>query len=225
MKWERIVNGQIVLKKCDVCFTRSYNFFGKAIRFFTRARGESPSIVNHTFPIKNYIGYVAGRHEYSIIDIVGTVHYAKLDRYKDVPIIICRDKTLNKKEKKIIGEYLDGFVGRLYSPLKVVGQLLDGLLGKITGKNHTWFTKKLSFDWLVICSYVVAKAWAYVGRYFGIDAGVADPDDMLDYILTHTDKWEIIFVSDSMLPYLEKEQEYYRKLQVLKGSLVCSVFS
>jgi len=51
---------------------------------------------------------------------------------------------------------------------------------------------------MIVCSFLVAKSYATKGRLFGVDAGVADPDDILDFILAHLKKYSIIFYNDKM---------------------------
>jgi len=198
MNWEDIRNGTVKLIPADIILTRGYSPYAYGIRFFTRSRKESKSIVNHACIVEREVK----ENEYNIIDIGCRVYKRSLYDYDDgkTGVIICRDITLKKKERLEMIMYARRYLGRLYSPLKVIGQLLDGVLGKITGKNHTWITDKLSTDWLIICSYVVAKAYAYKKRFFGLDAGVADPDDMLDFIASHLGKkYNYVFISDNMM--------------------------
>jgi len=202
MKWDLIRDGSIQLLPSDIILTRGSSPYAYGIRFFTRSRKEPKSVVNHSTIVEREVL----QKDYVIIDISSTVYRHSLYDYDDgkTGVIILRDITLSKKERKKIRNKAREYLGRGYSPLKVAGQMIDGILGKITGKNHTWFTRKLSFDWLIICSYVVAKAYAITGRLFGVEAGVADPDDILDFAVRHLGKTHsYIFYTDNMIKHLK----------------------
>ena len=198
MNWNLIKQGKIQLEPADIVLVRSPGFFGKAIRWFSRHKGESKTVVNHTLLVERG-GYFAGRYAYTIIDTLWTVYRRSLYCYDNssYEIMIVRDKSLTEKERLTITSKARSYLGAVYSPFKIALHVVDKLLGKIMGKEVVLFSQ-FGFGGLVICNQVVAMSYSAAGKHFDRPPQSADPDHLYDYVLSHPEKYEIVFISNGI---------------------------
>jgi hypothetical protein len=59
--------------------------------------------------------------------------------------------------------------------------------------NGAYVFRRLGFiDKLPICSYRTARSFSYVGLHFGVKPREAQPDDIWDFCIKNTDKYECV---------------------------------
>jgi hypothetical protein len=102
-------------------------------------------------------------------------------------IAVYRPINLSDREKQVIVEAAEGYVGRSYGYLKIVAHLLDWLLLGIY-----LFRRLARMDRYPICSWLVAHAFAKADRSFGVPPGMASPDDIWDFVTTEPEKYAVV---------------------------------
>lgn len=186
----------LVLHPGDVFFSRSGTRLGRAIRYFQRLPGEPESKVNHTGLI------VFGDRPYTrcamSIEALHKVRYGGFRMFygppegRGIQVAIYRDLTLDAYTIHRLVSRAMTFEHRRYGYRKLGLHLLDYWLA-LAFRRDVYFFRRLSVvDRYPICSYIVAHSYSAVGRNFGVAPGQASPDDILDYIEQHPDKWECV---------------------------------
>lgn len=178
---------ETVIKPGDIFLTRGTSLISRLIRFFSRSIGESRTAVNH-------VGLVVS--EGSLKSCVVVEALSRVKRHKlwarygppdDDKVAVFRPVNLTAEEIKKIVAYAEMQVGRKYGYLKIAAHLLDWLCFGI------YFFRRLTNDEKYpICSWLVACAFAKAGKYFDVEPGAAEPDDIWDFVTRHTDKYSEI---------------------------------
>ena len=189
----------ILLEPGDIFLTRGCSFISRAIRFFTRSKGEKPTKVNH-------VGIVVQRGDMKTSIVVEAqskvVRHKLWSRYgppkKDL-VAVYRANNLTMEQFKDIVAEAEKQVGKKYGFLMIAAHLKDWLIGRILGWLLGWqFSEVYLSRRLIpgskypICSWVVADAFAKVGKDFGVEVGMATPDDIWDFVVKKTDKYKEI---------------------------------
>jgi len=189
----------ILLEPGDIFLTRGCSFISRAIRFFTRSKGEKLTEVNH-------VGLVVQRGD--IKTAIGVEALSKVMRHtlwfqygsskKDL-VAVYRATNLAEEQVKDIVAEAEKQVGKKYGYCMIVAHFLDWLLGRMLGWLLGWqfsgvylFRQFISGNKYPICSWVVADAFAKVGKDFGVEVGMATPDDIWDFIENNPDKYKEI---------------------------------
>lgn len=177
----------VELEPGDVFLTRGESLLSRVIRFFTRSFGESRTMVNH-------VGLVVegGLPEGAVVvEALRTVRRHRLwDRYgpeSRSQMAVYRPLNLSEEEIGIIVEAAEVYVGRSYGYLKIAAHLLDWLL-----LGAYFFRRLVRMDDYPICSWLVAHAFAKVGKTFGLPPGAASPDDIWDFLNANPDKYTCV---------------------------------
>lgn len=177
--------------------TRSSSWFGKAIRFFSRDKGEDKTVANH-------VGMIANDAESSealiIESLRRTVKRKLINGYGDLKdIAIYRANNLSDEDKQVILAKMESYVGRKYGYLKIFLHLGDYVLKRIRRSNRdVFFFRKLSkVDKYPICSYSFAQSWSKAMRYFGVKPNTASPDDIHDFIIKNQDIYSCVFQGEN----------------------------
>jgi len=89
-----------------------------------------------------------------------------------------------KEERETIVRKAQTYVGRPYGVGQLIFHFLDWLL------LGAYVFRRLGSDKYPICSWVVAHAYAVVGKYFGQPPGAADPDHIWDFVVAKPDKYQ-----------------------------------
>jgi hypothetical protein len=169
----------VLLQPGDVMLTRSRGIVGWAIRTFTRRFGESRTKATHTGivvesgPIQTAV----------IVEALSMVRRHRLwDRYAGGTSEVAVFRPLNLSEEQIRAVVLkaESYVGRRYGYLKLIAHWADWLL-----QGAYVFRRLTTQDDYPICSWVVAYAFAEVGKHFDVEPGAASPDDIWDFVTTH----------------------------------------
>ena len=103
---------------------------------------------------------------------------------KEDLIAIYRPLNLTDEEKKSIMSTVETLEGKEYGYLKLIAHFLDWCLFGIY-----LFRRFANDPYYPICSYLVSRSFAEVGKDFGVRAGKASPDDIWDYIQSHPDNY------------------------------------
>jgi len=183
------MNNDLYLKLGDILFERNSSIISKYIRIFTQDKQEKKSEVSHVGLI-SHSGYIDGYPKAKIIEALTTVkEHEVLESYSqsDAHIAVYRPLNLTHEETSIIITTARTYIGRTYGYFKV----LLHLLAYIT-KRKKFFSSLMLLDKYPICSYLVAKVYAAAGKSFDVPAGFATPDDIWDFVTTHSDKYERI---------------------------------
>lgn len=165
----------------DIFLVSGSGFFSKAIRFFTRGRGEPRTEITHVGLISSY-GTVHGA---TAIEALRTVRKAPFSAHLGETLTVFRPTNLADHEMLAITSRAERYVGRKYGYGKIVAHALDGLLG-----GAYVFRRLTNSDAYPICSWLVAHAYLAAGKDFGVKAGAATPDDIADFVVRNPDKYE-----------------------------------
>ena len=179
---------KILLESGDIFLTRGCGFFSWAIRFVTRSIGEKRTKVNH-------VGIVVQRGDIKTAIVVEAqskvVRHKLWTRYgpskKDL-VAVYRATNLAAEQVKDIVAEAEKQVGKKYGFLMIAAHLKDWLFLGIY-----FFRRIIPGNKYPICSWVVADAFAKVDKDFGVEVGMATPDDIWDFIEKNTDKYKEIY--------------------------------
>ena len=178
------VEDKIIVANGDIFLTRGHGSLSKGIRYFTKEIGESRTKVNHCGLVVQY-----GPLETAVIvEALTKVKMHELwSRYgpeSETDIMIFRPVNLPLFDiDKIVFTAMKQ-VGKTYGYTKVVAHFLDWcLLGAYC------FRRIADSPNYPICSWLVAHAFASVGKSFGVELGKATPDDIYDYCMANPDKY------------------------------------
>jgi len=190
----------ILLEPGDIFLTRGCSFISRAIRFFTRSKGEKPTKVNHVGLV------VQGGDMKTAIAVEAqskVVRHKLWSRYgppKKDCVAVYRATNLTAEEIKNIVAEAEKHVGKEYGVPMIIAHFLDWLKGRMLGWLLGWqfsdiylFRRLIHGDKYPICSWVVADAFAKVGKDFGVEVGMATPDDIWDFVVKNTDKYKEIY--------------------------------
>lgn len=166
------------------------------VRWLQRAPGEPPTKAGHV------AGLVAAQ---VVLEARLTVQTKSIRRYKaETPgFWVYRKKGLTPEQRDALADALHEFSGNLYGGPKLLLHGADwGLaylrylasFGHLTGE--VYLARRLLFlNHFPICSWVYAAAYFKVlGYTFGVPPEMANPDQMLDWVESHPDEWELIYV-------------------------------
>lgn len=177
----------ILLEPGDIFLTRGCGLLSKVIRYFTRSIGEKRTKVNH-------VGLVVQRGEVKTAIVVEALH--KVMRHKlglqygppkkDL-VAVYRATNLTAEQVKDIVTEAEKHVGKKYGICMIVAHFFDWLFLGIY-----FFRRLIPGNKYPICSWVVADAFAEVGKDFGVEVGMATPDDIWDFVVKNTDKYKEI---------------------------------
>lgn len=188
----------MTFNRCDIVFTRSNSWLGKAIRFFTRDKGEKITEVNHVGMIAN-----DGDAVDSIIieSLRKTVKHKLSEGYGDLSTIaIARPLNITEEGKVKIVTKMESYVGKTYGYVKIVLHLGDWVLKNIKGGNSNpyFFRRFAKMDNYPICSYSLAQSYSADEKDFGVPPNTASPDDIWDFCVANPDKYAFIYVGSKI---------------------------
>lgn len=167
----------------DVVLTRSGGIVGWAIRVFTRRIGESRTRASHTGIIVE-----GGPIERAlIVEALSKVKRHPLwERYGGArhEVAVFRPLNLTDTDLAKVVAKAETYVGRKYGYLKILAHWADWIL-----QGAYVFRRLTNQDKYPICSWVVAYAFAEVGRHFGVEPGAATPDDIWDFVTGNPDRY------------------------------------
>ncbi len=186
------------LKNADTVFKRGKRgFYTRAIKWFTRRRGESETHATHVAMIVKY-----GNDEDNIFVIESslTVKMTPFKEWakKNPNFSIWRMKGLSEREREKIADNAVSHLGDLYGFAKIVLHGIDSLIAKFTGKD--WFIfRRLQFaDRYPICNWLVACAYYEAIKYkFTYPPKFTDPDSMNDHVRKSGDFSLVMICSSS----------------------------
>lgn len=176
----------VLLAAGDVVLARSGGLLGWAIRVFTRRIGESRTRATHTGVIVK-----GGPIEQAVIveALSHVVRHRLWDRYAGTrkEVAVFRPLNMSAQEIAEVVAKAETYVGRRYGYLKLLAHWLDWLL-----QGAYVFRRLTRQDRYPICSWLVAYSFAAAGKYFGVEPGAADPDDIWDFVRAHPDAYREI---------------------------------
>ncbi len=177
----------ILLEPGDIFFTRGCGIFSWLIRFFTRSIGEKRTKVNH-------VGLVVQSGDMKTAIVVEAqskvVRHKLWSRYgppREDSVAVYRATNLTPEQVKNIVAEAEKQVGKKYGFLMIAAHLKDWLFLGIY-----LFRCLIPGNKYPICSWVVADAFAKVSKDFGVEVGMATPDDIWDFVVKNTDKYKEI---------------------------------
>jgi hypothetical protein len=183
----------MILKPCDIVFTRSSGFLGRMIRFFTRRKGESKTITSHV----GIITYGSDLWNSTIVEAqTHTNRHSMQEAYgsSDTELCIFRPKNLTNEQVEKIVAKAESYVGDDYGYLKLLAYAADWCLGE-----RNVFRRLCRIDSRPICSYLVARSYEAAGLDFGVDDYAASPDDILDFCTGNPDKYVFVWQRGNMI--------------------------
>lgn len=175
------------LEPADIMLEWSPHFVSRLIRFGERdwTKGEEVSEASHAAMVTG-----TGTDGPWIVEALASGITARpLTAYagSDSWLLLARPLNVEYKDKLRIVSSVREFVGKRYGFARYLGHALrwltggPGIIANLFGKIG-----------VVDCSSVVALAYASAGLNFGVKAGAAQPDDILDFIRTNGDKYSIV---------------------------------
>ncbi len=174
----------VTLEPGDVFLTRGKGWLSKAIRFFSRSIGESRTKVNH-------VGLVVAQGDLEhcvVVEALSRVRrhtlWIQYGPTQDTEVAVYRPTNLTAEQLVTIVAEANEQVNKTYGYLKIAGHLLDWCLGGAYVFRRVFRNGKYP-----ICSWLVAHAYARVGKTFGVDPGAANPDDIWDFVTSRPDKY------------------------------------
>jgi hypothetical protein len=167
----------IMLETGDIVFTRGDSLLAKAIRWAETEPGEEPTETNHV----GVITKTGSLHSAEITEALWKVQTAPMYvRYhKQGKVAVFRPLNVEDEGIEEIQAEALAHVGQTYGWWKLVFHLAARLT------RWQWVKSLLFVDSRPICSYLVALAYQKAGLTFGIEGRSADPDEMMDYCLSH----------------------------------------
>jgi hypothetical protein len=164
----------VILAPADVVFVQGDSWVSRAIRWRTRSRGEAPTMVNHVGVIvspgdEDSALVVEALFGGSTMRTLRAGYGGKPDR-----VSVHRPLNLTVQDQAIVASQACSYVGRRYGWGKILGQIVG-----VPGLVDRW----------PICSWVVARAFAEAGYYFGRSPRMASPDDIHDFVLSRPDRY------------------------------------
>jgi hypothetical protein len=185
----------VLLEPGDVFLTRGRSFISRAIRFFTRGIGESRTKVNHV----GLVVEAGDLKEAIVVEALSMVTRHRLwEQYgppKEDLVAVYRPINLTPEEVKVIVATAERQVGKKYGYLKILVHFLDWLL-----LGAYVFRRLVPDNKYPICSWVVAHAFSKAGKDFGVEPGMAAPDDIWDFIVGNPDKYQEVRPLTPLVP-------------------------
>lgn len=174
----------VILAPGDLVLTRSGGIIGWAIRLFTRTIGESRTKASHSGIIVDGGPLDAA----VIVEALAIVRRHRLwARYAvgNHEVAVFRPLNLTDADLAKVVAKAETYVGRRYGYLKLLAHWADWVL-----QGAYVFRRLTNQDRYPICSWVVAYAFAEVGRHFGVVPGAATPDDIWDFVTENHDRYQ-----------------------------------
>jgi hypothetical protein len=169
----------------DVFLERSYSWLGRAIRWFIGSEKNHTGIVFIMTPERRDLLTKYGLKipeawigEPCVVEAMIRVRVRLLkDRLSESSdISISRNETLTKAAQHSVVNAALEFVGQIYGFLRLLRHGLDII-------TNTKGVRKMAAD-IMICSYLVAFAYAVVEIFFGVTARECTPEDIAHTIKT-----------------------------------------
>jgi hypothetical protein len=189
--------GDIFLTANTHPWWKPVGFVSAAIRFFTRTAGESRTKANH-------VGLVVGHGDTStapIIEALTTVKLRRMSSYRAKPttdVAIFRPINLTDNELVAVVDRALTYANAKYGYHLIALHMADWLVGG-GGRRDDYLFRRLGSHRYPICSWVVAYAFAEVGKDFGVKPGAASPDCIWDFAVANPDKYAVVHPLE-MLP-------------------------
>jgi hypothetical protein len=179
----------ILLEPGDIFLTRGCGCISKAIRYITRSVGEKQTKVNH-------VGLVVQRGDIKsaiVVEALSKVmRHTLWSQYGGPPkkdfVAVYRATNLTAEQVKDIVAEAGKHVGKKYGTYMIVAHFFDWLLLGVY-----FFRRLIPGNKYPICSWVVADAFANAGKDFGVEVGMATPDDIWDFIEKNPAKYKEIY--------------------------------
>lgn len=175
----------MIFQPGDIFLTKGDSFVSRAIRWFTRDKGESRTEANH-------VGIIVGMGSSQTAVVVEALTKVrrrtfKAYRQKSTEVAVFRPTNLSNDEIRQVVERAKGYVGADYGYVKLVAHFIDWCLGGV------YLARRIvSMDKYPICSWLVAYSYGAVGKDFGVPNWAASPDDIWDFCMENPDKYRLI---------------------------------
>jgi len=177
----------ILLELGDIFLTRGCGLISKAIRFFTRSIGEKRAKVNHVSLVVQRGDFKTSIVVEALSKIVRNRLWSRYGPPKKDCVAVYRATNLTAEQVKDIVAEAEKQVGKKYGYFMIAAHLKDWLFLGIY-----LFRRLIPGNKYPIYSWVVADAFAKAGKDFGIEVGMATPDDIWDFIVKNSDKYKEI---------------------------------
>ena len=113
---------------------------------------------------------------------------------------VWRCRTLSAEQRQALTDHALRYVSVKFGYVKMIAHLADGLLHKLTRSDRFIFRRLDPDGSSPVCSGITAFVYDRALHYrFGVEPECADPDHIHDWVTSHPDEWERIFVVDDTL--------------------------
>lgn len=169
----------------DIVLTSSQRWLARLIRFGTRRRGESRTVVNHAGCIVDDGG--------TLVEALKWVEHHNIAQHyggcKD-RVAIFRPANIPEEDLEKIASEMWRHIGQSYGYAKIGLHVIDGLLGKLGIRPIA--SRLAVLDRYPICSHLVAIAYAEAGYNFNVRPQAATPDDIWDFVTADDSPYECV---------------------------------
>lgn len=192
----------LVLYPGDIILTAGTSWLGKAVRFFTRGRGESASRVNHS-ALVTFGGYL---RDATIIEASLIVRERPLwstwGGRKD-EVSVWRNRRLTTAQRITLAVTAQRYSGMPYGGWKLLAHAADWAIG-----GAYIFRRLTNLSASPICSQLIANAYASIRVLFGHSPASISPDDIEDFMMLHPEDWYCVLPLQRL-----KEEEWQKRVQ------------
>lgn len=177
----------VQLQPGDILFVRGDSAVSNAIVRLSRRRGEMEAAYVSHVGIVDVAGPLL---DAEILEAVGRVRRTTIrESYlgRDCAIAVARPRGLSERDRELLLAEVRRYEGRAYGWGKIALHFLDATLcgGRVV-------FRRLGGNRWPICSWLVARGYAAIGRGFGADVSVAaaQPDDIWDFAANREEHYE-----------------------------------
>jgi len=171
------------LKPGDIYLTKGTSLISRGIRYFSTSHGEARTEANHV----GLVTAAGTEKSATIVEALTRVKRRRMSAYSNSTsnqVAIYRPINVTPEQIETIVARAEQYVGDKYGYLKIVAHLADWCLG-----GRYVFRRIAAMDNYPICSWVVSQSYADAGLNFGVPAGAASPDDIMDFCTSHPEKY------------------------------------
>ena len=216
-KFEELHLDEIRLDQGDIVLVKGNSLISRLIRIFTRHIGEKRTKVNHVGMITG-TGWIASEFwQAEITEAVSKVRTKELNKAYGPPrryqVAVYRPTNLTPEQIRIVAETALAHVGQSYGYCRIVAHALDRLFLGIY-----FFRRLIPNNKYPICSWLVAHAYGKVGKNFGVPTGMADPDDIWDFLQRpgspYVCIWPLGPLPDTSIDWGREEELFVRRCRI-----------
>jgi hypothetical protein len=176
------------------------DWMGQVIRSLQQTYGEDPTYATHTAQ------FIDSR---TVLEMNYVVKVRTIEQFfegrKAFEVWRCSSLTIQQREA--LAFQAKRYLNDKFGGVKLFTHLLDGLINKVVHKDVFFFRRLNHSDRYPICSWITAFAYDRALHYrFGVEPQLADPDQIHDWVESHSNEWARTFCMEE---YLQRHKTSY----------------